>query len=276
MKIKTSRTMIIASVLTLGLATAAFAQFGMNGDGPQCRDQHQGPPPPPPAAHAVMDSGTTGVYILEGPKFTKYDSASLEQLGQLELGIPADTPVTAVTGDNTMMPPPPPPVPSNFVIYNGSGSTTEYLLAVAGDTFYKISGDTFAVVVKTPLTTPVKPVVQNDTTTTTDTAVTDTTPATGNDQQLKGRPELGRQQGGEDMDDRQGPPQDRPEMQGPPMPPPAKPKLDLNGDILYILRGNQLTSISVSDGSIKASVVTGTPPAGKKSAPARKSKRIKN
>jgi hypothetical protein len=274
MKIRMSKTLIIASVLTLGLATAAFAQFGMNGDGPKCHDQRQGPPPM--KAKQVMDSGTTGVYILEGPKFTKYDSATLEQLGQLELGIPADAVVTNTDGENPMMPPPP-PIPSNFVIYNGSGSTTEFLLAVAGDTFYKISGDTFAVVVKTPLPAPAKPGIKNNADIAADTAVTDTTATTENDQQMKGRPEMGGpRQGEQGMDDRQGPPQGGPEMRGPAMPPPAQPKLDLNGDILYILRGNQLTSISVADGSIKASVVTGTPPAAKKSAPARKSRKIKN
>ncbi len=112
MKNSKSKIMIIASVMTLCIASAAFAQFGNEGGPQQCRGNEKGKPPKP---LAVMDSGTTGVYVLEGPKFTKFDSASLAQLGQLELGISAVLPVT-ITGEDNSMQPPAPPVPGNFKI----------------------------------------------------------------------------------------------------------------------------------------------------------------
>ncbi len=230
------RNIIIASVLTLCIATVAFAQLGNDDKGPQGQDKHQGPPP---KAKQVMDSGVTGVYILDGPNFTKFDSATLVQSGQLELGITADKPVDTTDTDKSMLPPPM-PIPGDFKIYNPSDSASEYLLVVVGDTFYKIDGSSFTVAVKTLLPEIQKPKIKD-------------VENKGDEMQPDGPGPGIPQDGGPDMG---GPGMGRPGPGGPGMPRPAPPKLDLNGDVLYILRGHNLTAINVTDGSITASVET--------------------
>ncbi len=242
----TTRTLSItaaATLLAVGIATTAFAQWGVGAPGagaPQGQGQGplmQGPPP------ATMQVGTAGVFVLEGPLLGKYDAA-LKPLNTLDLRPAQATKGTAAaTTKDATKPPQGPPPPGALLL--GQVGSTEVLLAVSGHTFYRIDPVAFTITVQGELPAPARPAAPPQAAATgaaAQNAPTAAVPAPNTDM-----PDAGAT-----------PPSADGQPGGPGMPPPhaQAPTLVLRGHVLYVLRGGQVLAVNIDDATLIATAVT--------------------
>lgn len=178
------------------VATSASAQWGGPG----------GPPPP------ILKAGSDGVFTLLGGLLVKFDAATLQQTGTLQLLDRPAPPPDGAQGDRPPMGP-----PRGQLMLADATSGHGKVLALFGDQLFIVDAVTLKLANKVVLPKPPPP------------------PGQGNG------------------DANQGPPP-RP-MSGPPMPA----ALDLHGQMLYVLRGPQITAINITDGSIAAQAMLPMP-----------------
>ncbi|MHB9134552.1 MAG: hypothetical protein ACYDBB_26055 [Armatimonadota bacterium] len=237
---------IATAVLGLGLVTGAWAQ--REGGGPQGGPGGNGRPPMPPPQHASMQYGANGLFVLQGVTLTKYDAGSLKQSGSVQLGNAAGQQVAPDRNANGMPPMGPPPAVA-FLITAGKKAE---VLAIAGDTFYRINAQDMTVTVKSSL--PALQVGQGR---------PDNQAAPrggGNAQGGTGRPGGQHQAGpGGGGPNGAGPGGNN---GGPGMHRMQPPQLTLQGDTLYVLRAHQLLAIDIASGKVAAQGATPGKPAG--------------
>ncbi len=113
---------------------------GMGGPGGPMGPMGQGGPGGPPHPMVMIETGTSGVFVLAGCTLVKYDAA-LKEVGTLNLGEQS----TSATDK------PPMPKPGEVLFSAGSGSAGDKILIVMGDEFYCIDATTLKVTVKATL-----------------------------------------------------------------------------------------------------------------------------
>jgi hypothetical protein len=268
---------IAIALLTLGLASAAFSQFGPPpGQGGQGGQDQGGSQPPRPPLRAVMHAGAQGVFVLEGPSITKYAAGTLDVKGTLQLAQKDAQAADAQQG----MPPMGPPPPGAFVI---TGKDDGLLFVVLGDTVYKVDAAALTLISKTDLPAIEKPAQGQQ--------PQGQGQRRGPQQGMRGQGGPGGQQGGPQGGQggpggqqggpqggqggpggQQGGPQGGqggpggqqggPGMGGPGMGgpggqmlPPA-PELEVTGNYLYIQRGRQITAINIETGAVAGKTAT--------------------
>jgi hypothetical protein len=212
-------TAVAATLMAAGIATTAFAQRGQGQGQGQGPGAGQAPPPmgPPPAC---MQVGASGVFVLTGPVLGKYDAA-LKAEGTLDLRPAKVNDATAPAQGQAGGPPPGRPGPGALLL--SDANSDEVLLAVSGNTFYRINPVALTIDKQCELPAPAMPAPPqggpNDGQRAAAAPFTNNgTGATGNTQGTPpqgGRPGMGGgPQGGSGMGGPQGRPQGGPGMGG--------------------------------------------------------------
>lgn len=251
-------TVSLFLVAVLGLATNAFTQRELAGDAPGGNpplppDGMQAGPPPPMPGMVVLHAGNTGLFLLEGNQLTKFDAGTLKIVKTLSLGdAPAAPPAAnnAVNaqgaGPNAGGPPPMSNGPSGSTFLLAANGAGETILAIVGNNFYLVDAQAFTIVKTTALPKPQigprpggaggdQPV-----------GLPPAANANGNARQGQGgMPGMGPGGGMPGMG-----PGGMPGQRG------AGIQLELSGNTLYVVRGNQLLALSTRTGELLAQGTT--------------------
>ena len=251
--LKTLGVMTLFVLCAIGIATSAFTQPGIGGAqqaGGQ-PGQPNGMPPKRPQL-PVMHAGVSGLFVLEGTTLTKYDAATLKQLGNLQLVENIAAKADATAGNNAGRPKMGQTSDGAFLVVKIDN--TENLLVIAGDQFTRITAQDFKVAVKQAL-----PVAQMAPPPGGPEGPDGPGAPAANAGKTGGKIEKAFAAGPDGNNEPQGGPGGAPNgaQQGMRPPPPAQaPTLELFNNILYVLRGNQLLAIDVTTGTVLAQGTT--------------------
>lgn len=106
-------------------------------------------PLPPP----IMKAGTAGLYVLAGPTLVKYDAATLQRKGSIDLVTKPGNPPGREGGRPGM--PPRQPAPAELLLAKLDG--IEQILIVTGDEFIRVDSDSLKVAARGKLPAPAGP-----------------------------------------------------------------------------------------------------------------------